>query len=93
MSKIKLVGSILNSKTALNIVKLLMKKEMSNVQIANKLNRKEPLTHFHIQRLLKLKLLSVRKGDMYSRRAIFYKIKPGFVKIITTQIVKEFRNA
>jgi len=91
MSDIKLIGSILNSKSALDIIKLLMKKEMINEQIAKKLNSTAPSVHFHIQKLLKLKLLTVRKGDRHSRPVIFYKMKPDFVKIITSQIVKKFK--
>jgi len=91
MTDIKLIGSILSNKSSLEIIKLLMKKEITNEQIANKLNRQAPAVHFHIQKLLKLKLLTVRKGKGHSNILIFYKMKPDFVKIITIQIAKQFK--
>ena len=91
MSDIKLIGSLLSSKSSLDIIKLLMKKEIANEQIANKLNRQAPSVHFHIQKLLKLKLLTVRKGDGRFKKLIFYKMKPNFVKIINIQITKQFK--
>jgi len=91
MSNIKLIGSIFSSKSSLDIIKLLMKKELTNAQIASKLKRQDPSMHFHIQKLLKLKLLTVRRADLRSRPVIFYKMKPNFVDIITIQIVKQFK--
>jgi len=88
MTDIKLIGAILNNNTSLNIIKLLLTKEMNNTELARELNLSQGATHFHIHRLMKMDLLCVEKTGPYE---ISYKMKPNFVNIITSVIGKEFK--